>query len=326
MVDFKSVFQAELQDFLAMRKASMSDSTFKHDRHYLSSFDSYLASSNLHDKTISEATISGWVKTINGKSSSKANEVIVIRMFIRYLQSLGYSVHIPVVPKVANDYIPHIFTDEELSRIFDAADNLKLHKSQANLFLKLEFPVILRLLYGCGLRIGETLALQMKDIDLNGGILTLLHTKLDKQRLVPMSTSMNGIMRSYCLAMGIVGQPDAWVFPNFDRSKPVTVHSIRNKFDLLLKNIGLDPTSRNLHERGPCMHCFRHVFAFKSFAQGEQQIGRSLDDSVPFLSIYLGHDSLNETDKYLKFSSELYPESLDLFDRYTENVFPEVAL
>lgn len=77
-------------------------------------------------------------------------------------------------------------------------------------------------------------------------------------------------------------------------------------------------------ERGPCLHCLRHGFAFKAFAEAERS-GRSITDSVPYLSIYLGHDSLKETESYLKFSSELYPEAMELFENYTLQVFPEVS-
>jgi len=65
------------------------------------------------------------------------------------------------------------------------------------------------------------------------------------------------------------------------------------------------------------------VFVFKSFSEAEKS-GRNIDASVPYLSIYLGHDSLKETDKYLKFSSELYPDAMELFANYTSQVFPEV--
>ena len=50
----------------------------------------------------------------------------------------------------------------------------------------------------------------------------------------------------------------------------------------------------------------------------------SLTDSVPFLSIYLGHDTLNETKKYLKFSSEMYPETTELFGSFMKDLLPEV--
>jgi len=66
------------------------------------------------------------------------------------------------------------------------------------------------------------------------------------------------------------------------------------------------------------------MFVFKSFAQAQKN-GKSINDSVPFLSIYLGHDSLKETEKYLKFSSELFPNALELFEDYAGTVFPEAG-
>jgi len=33
---------------------------------------------------------------------------------------------------------------------------------------------------------------------------------------------------------------------------------------------------------------------------------------------------LKETEKYLKFSSEMYPEAMELFEDYTAQIFPEV--
>jgi integrase len=259
---------------------------------------------------------------VTGKTGTKAGKIIAIRMFIKYLHLLGISAHVPVIPKVVQDYMPYIFSDEELERIFNAADTIVVTKGQPNPRTKTEFPMILRLLYGCGLRIGETLALKMKDVDLTGGILTLLHAKNNKQRLVPMSPTLTEIVRLYCLAMGIAGSPDALLFPSADPSRPMSIRSVRNKFNVILKNLGIKLPNRNWHERGPCQHCLRHVFVFKSFAQAHKN-GRNIDDSVPFLSVYLGHDSLKETEKYLKFSSELFPNALELFENYAGTVFPE---
>ena len=90
-----------------------------------------------------------------------------------------------------------------------------------------------------------------------------------------------------------------------------------------LEDNRIELKNRKKHERGPCLHCMRHVFAFKSFKQTER-LGMSLTDSVPFLSICLGHDSLNETEKYLKFSSEMYPETTELFGSFMKDLLPEV--
>jgi integrase len=98
---------------------------------------------------------------------------------------------------------------------------------------------------------------------------------------------------------------------------------VRDKFTRILRETDIALKEKPKRERGPCLHCFRHVFAFQSFAQAEAA-GRTIDDSVPYLSTYLGHETLNETAKYLKFSSDLFPQALQLFDEYTADVFPEV--
>ena len=324
MLNFKSILRTEFADFLSLRVAVLSESAYAHDCHYLTSFDSYLTECNLQQKEVSESVITGWVKNLSGKSSSIANKVIVIRLFLRYLSSIGIKVYIPPIPKVVDDYVPYFFSDEELKNIFALSDNIIITKCQPNPYIQLEFPMMLRIMYGCGLRVGETLALKMKDVDLDGGIFFLKRTKGNKQRLVPMHQTLASTLKRYCLAMGLIGKAEALLFPSAIQEVPLSVKAASNKFKVILKYADISMKGRAKRERGPCLHCLRHVFAFKSFAKAEKS-GRSIDASVPYLSIYLGHDSLKETEGYLKFSSELYPEAMELFEDYTLQIFPEVA-
>lgn len=323
MIQFKSILKDKLSDFLALRKVSKSKSAYEHDRHTLQIFDEYLCSIDCINPNLTEEQMTGWIRTLNGKSSSVANVVIVVRIFLEYLRSYGIDSYIPPIPKVSDDYVPYIFYDDEINRIFSIADTLKMGKSRKNTLLHVEYPMILRLMYGCGLRIGETLSLKMRDVDLDIGLLTLKHTKDHKQRLVPMHTSLIKILEQYCMAMGIVGYPEAYLFPTVDPAEPVTVHNAQHKFNVILEQADIFLPGRKKHQRGPCMHCLRHAFVFKAFANAEKD-GRRIDDSVPYLSLYLGHDSLKETEKYLKFSSEMFPEAMELFQDYTAQVFPEV--
>lgn len=323
MTAFNSPFRKELEDFLSLRQASLSKSAYAHDCHYLADFDTF-AAGYTNEKFVSEALINDWIYTLNGKSSSIANEVIVIRIFLKYLNSIGITSYIPPIPKVADDYVPYIFSDEELERIYLQADNLDVSNTKKNPLIQFEFPMVIRLMYGCGLRIGETLALKMREVDLIGGILIMRHTKGDKQRLVPMNPLLTKILERYCLAMGIVGVPDAWLFPVSGKDESMMPKDAQHWFEKILRLADISFPGRKKHERGPCLHCIRHVFVFKSFAAAERA-GRRIDASVPYLSIYLGHDSLQETEKYMKFSSELFPEAMELFSDYSADVFPEVA-
>ena len=180
---FKSIYSNQLLQYYELRSANLSDSARKHELCYLRRFDSYVDSHLFSREGITEEFISEWIGSLSGKSSSIENEVIVIRQFLDYLSLCGEHVFRPTVPKVHDDYIPYIFSDAELEKIFDSADNIIQKDFKADPFLVLEFPVIVRLLYSCGLRIGETVKIDISDVDLEHGILRLINTKGDKHRL-----------------------------------------------------------------------------------------------------------------------------------------------
>jgi integrase len=124
--------------------------------------------------------------------------------------------------------------------------------------------------------------------------------------------------------MGLIGGSDAWLFPVSEKNEPMSPKDAQHCFEKILQLAHISLPRRKKHERGPCLHCMRHVFVFKSFSVAEKA-GRAIDDSIPYLSIYLGHDSLQETEKYMKFSSELFPHEMELFAEYSSDIFPEVS-
>lgn len=112
------ILHTEFADFLSLREAVLSESAYAHDCLYLTSFDSYLTECNLQQKEVSESVITVWVKNLSGKSSPIANKVMVIRLSLRYLSSIGIRVFIPPIPKVTNDFVANIFSDEDLKGFF----------------------------------------------------------------------------------------------------------------------------------------------------------------------------------------------------------------
>lgn len=320
---FKSIYAQQLLQYYNLRSKVLSDSAKKHELCYLRRFDIFINDHVSETGSLGYEIINTWIATLSGKSSSIGNEVITIRQFLNYLRASGETVYIPEVPKVREDYVPFIFGDNELSLIFEDADNVIQKDKKADPYLPMEFPVILRLLYSCGLRIGETVRINLADTDLDNGILRLINTKGNKHRLVPMAPEMTDIMVKYCMSMGLLGRSYGWLFPSGNNESHISDRAIKRRFETILEKNGIRTENRKKHERGPCLHCMRHVFAFKSFAKAESE-GRYPDDTIPFLSIYLGHDSIYETEKYLKFSNELFPRSIDAFGSFIEDLLPEV--
>ena len=320
---FHSIFKKELTDFLDLRRDTKSKGTADHDRHYLKLFDGYLCSSHHAVRAVTQEVTAGWVSSLTFSDITVANAINTVRCFLKYLQFHGISAYVPPVPKYHDDYLPYLFSDEELDRIFRNADSFTFSKSKRFPYIKAEIPMILRLLLGCGLRLGEAVCLKVADIDSKTGSLTLKHTKKDKQRHVPMHPALTDTLSMYCLSMGIAGNPDAWVFPGETSETHLTKMNVWHRFDTILKKSGISLPGRKKNERGPCLHCLRHLFVLKSFRQLGRD-GHRVDDAIPYLSLYLGHESLKESEKYMKFSSEIFPEEMECFAAFTKDIFPEV--
>ena len=116
---------------------------------------------------------------------SRGNRAYVIREFAAFITRLGLPAFIPEYQKCPTSFTPYIFTEEEIRRLINSADNIKPYHSSK--LAHLVYPVLFRVLYGCGLRVSEAISLKLKDVDLKNGILTVRNSKFGKDRIVMMS-------------------------------------------------------------------------------------------------------------------------------------------
>jgi len=318
MGEFKSAVAAELSEYLAIRQMTLEPGTCKIDRHTLGDFDSYFAERGMAERAVTEELISGWIQHLKTKNNSRtvSDKVSVLRCFLKYLRYCGVPVFMPQCPKCHEDYVPYIFSDAEMKKIFRCSDKTASGDGIKNF----EVAMLIRLLYGCGLRHGEALKLIRSDVDFKRGTLLLRQPKNKKQRIVPMHQSLTKMLMQYCAAMEILDRPDAFLFPGAKPDSPVSRTNMGTKFQAILKAAKIYIPSEQPGRRGQCVHCLRHLFAVKSFAQAEQN-GRSTADSVPYLSVYLGHFDMDGTEKYLKFSSDIFPEHTKMFEAYSAGAF-----
>lgn len=160
-------------------------------------FSIFTLNYTIKNKVLSKEIVLDWtskrksetVRTWEHRSSD-------LRQFALYLQDLGYEVYIPgKKQKIGrNEYIPYIFTHEEIERFLCVCDRIRPHALTNNHHV---LPVLYRLLYCCGLRISEAVNLKVKDLDLVSGIIMIWDSKFGKDRLVPMTDSLTGILRTY---------------------------------------------------------------------------------------------------------------------------------
>lgn len=323
---FESIFAKEMTSFLVLRKSSVSPGSYAHDTVTLTSLDHYLVEQSYHKKDLSEEILDAWIRTLSGKSKTVKEKVLVARNFVKYLNGIGGHSFLPKAPKAKSDYIPYIFSDEELSLLIEHADNMKVKGPNiCCIHLSAMIPMILRILYGCGTRLGETMALKRKDIDFKARTILLSETKLSKERRIPVHDTLIGIMERYCLALGIMLAPEAYLFPGRKPGTHFTKRQVQYWFTELLIQSDIDQKPKRLHDRGASLHCYRHVFVLKSMQQLEAA-GHPVDLNDLLLPTYLGHECLIDTDKYMRFSGALVPESLDAFEVFSSGVVPQVEV
>ena len=322
--EFTSSIGEHIFDFLEYYKPMWAQSTYEHRRVHLLSLDRFLGKTGFTGRDIDETAVTSWIRSLPPLADSTLqNYISSARKLFEYLSAREISkCYIPPVRAIDRNYLPHYFTDNELDDMYGIIDDYPIGHRNKLPYIKAELPMVMRILESCGTRIAETVALQMKDVDLERGVLTMMHAKGDKERYVPMSESLSLILRKYCTAMGIIGKPDAFLFPRKDQSEHLDKYEIENRFPYIRKWTGIEANRTKKFERNICLHCFRHCFALKSFKKLEEN-GVHLDDAVPYLSIYLGHNKLKETEKYLSFSAEMYPDELQGFENIMEANLPD---
>lgn len=248
------------------------------------------------------------------------HRVLVMAQLSSYLNDIGIESYIPKLPRYPRGkHIPYIYSGEEIARMFRACDGLRVriaHRESA-LF---SFPVLLRLLYATGIRIGEALALKEGDVNPEEGYLRIQDSKNGKQRIIPISASLASVCREYLSYKALLPHKDSatgFFFENASGNK--CGQSVRQWFRKCLEIANIPYMGK---PRGPRIHDLRHTFAVNSLA-GMAEAGIDLYASLPILSNYLGHQSIKATDHYVRLTASMFPDLIRDMDKTCFDVFPK---
>ncbi len=285
----------------------------------LKRFSRFTLAYRVTNPILTKELVDAWLqKRPQEKEVTWEHRINTLRQFVRYLNDLGYSAYMPYRKRkiLRNVYVPYIFTDEELQRFFHACDQIPPHPLSQKCQV---FPALFRVLYGCGLRISEALALQMKDVDLAAGVLTIRRAKFDKDRLIPMSSSLTAYLATYVKTVHALSGSGSYLFLKKDGTRP-RADTVYKNFRTILWKSGI---SHGGPGRGPRLHDLRHSFATHALRHMVQQ-GMDLYCALPILSTYLGHASVAATERYVRLTADQYPDLLTTISQTCAGVFPEV--
>lgn len=216
----------------------------------------------------------------NNLSASFQNQIVnAIKLFFKIIHDSKIEIdkiHRPKREKV----LPNVLSKEEVKLILNAHSNIK-HK------------MMLSLIYSCGLRRGELLALRPVHIDSKRNIVLLRNSKGKKDRIAPLSPKILEMLREYY----ILFKPTTYLFEGVNPGEPYSEKSLQSVLKQALKKVGITkPVS---------LHWLRHSFATHLLESGTD---------LRYIQELLGHNSSKTTEIYTHVSTKSIQQIKSPFD------------
>ena len=237
----------------------------------------------------------------------------VLRGFYRFATAREHADCSPlpkIIPK-APEFVPHIFSHDELQRLLDASVYCEGPRSKLQPHT---WRMLILLLYGAALRISEALSLTLADVDLSVGVLTIRESKFYKTRLVRMSPDLISVLKTH-VAWHAKEHPagaNAALFLTRNGAR-LARYTAENVFRRLRIRAGVSRHDGGRYQ--PRLHDLRHAAAIHRLISWYRQ-GADVQRLLPQLATYLGHIHIAATQRYLTMTPELLREASRRFEQY----------
>lgn len=283
-------------------------------------FDTFSKNFKVTNFELTKELVIAWgEKRPNESDANRSNRIMYLQHFATFLNAQGYKGYIAPPHKIKySQHTAYVFTRDEVHNMFAVLDKMKYSPSSP--YRHIAFPLLYRMLYGCGFRISELLNLTLKDVDLGNGIVHIYDAKNGNERPVPMSQSLLRRCRDYANTVHAGHDGNHLFFFKKDETG-YCVSNIEKHFRELLWYAGIPYLGKEL---GPRVHDLRHTFICHRLNLWAKD-NVDLTVMLPILSKYVGHTGVASTQYYLKLTAEAFPDVLDKMNELTGHVFPEVG-
>ena len=280
MNDKKYFLCSLINDYLDFSEniKGLSENTINSYQRDLNKFSKFLEASGVNNfGNLTEEMCSAWIADLfqhNVSARSIQRHISSAKGFFNYLKKSGLVINSPFElinsPK-SPSHLPNVLSPEEVSQLL----NFKPKNAQEKRDL-----AIIELIYSSGLRVSETINVNLGDFEDNKNFLRVLG-KGSKTRLVPVGRYAQNAINDWMIERGKLATKDDSLFVNL-RGKRITTRSVQER----LKNIAI---MQGLPPVNP--HMLRHSFAT-----------HLLESSGDLRSIQelLGHSSLSTTQIYTR--------------------------
>ena len=206
----------------------------------------------------------------NNLSASYQNQIVnAIKLFFTIIRETKIEIDKIHRPKRAK-VLPNVLSKEEVKFILNAHSNIK-HKT------------MLSLIYSCGLRCGELLALQPAHIDSKRNIVMIKNAKGKKDRIAPLSPKILEMLREYYTLF----KPTTYLFEGQTKGQAYDNRSLQQVLKQALKKVGIT--------KPVTLHWLRHSYATHLLESGTD---------LRYIQELLGHNSSKTTEIYTHVSTK----------------------
>jgi integrase/recombinase XerC len=234
---------------------------------------------------LTDATLRGYLRKFGGTPVTRARKRSCLRTFARYLIKLGARADDPsegLEAPIRRKRLPKALSQQQAEALLDQDDVGKT---------PLRDRAILELMYSAGLRAGEVVALNLRDIDLPRGIVTTLG-KGRKQRVALFGDACRRALANYLENEQVQPTHGDPLFTNPEGER-LTSRTVQNVVKRWALRAGLSP------DVSP--HTLRHSFATHLLDGGAD---------LKTVQQLLGHESLATTQVYTHVSIERLRETV----------------
>jgi integrase/recombinase XerD len=213
-------------------------------------------------------------------SATYQNQLVsALKLFFRDVGRREFDVELLHRPRQEHR-LPHVLSKEEVKKIIMAPVNLK-HRT------------MLTLIYGCGLRRGELLALQPADVQSARNLLLVRQSKGKKDRVVPITEKLIQLLREYYLSF----RPRVWLFEGQVPGTPYDERSLQLVLKSAVVRAGIS--------KPVTLHWLRHSYATHLLESGTD---------LRYIQELLGHNSSRTTEIYTHVSIPSLKNIISPFD------------
>ena len=313
---YESVFAPYIEGLIRQKKAD--GFIYDYEAYILKFFDRFCIDNGYNEPLITRDISMKWAIQRETEGINYRNQrVSFIRLLSLYMNSMGINSYIPRLMPSEAITVPHILDQNELKAFFNVVDSY-LPKNPEWRRLGMEYQILFRMYYCCGMRLSEACTLKKNDVNLRNGIITVRQSKGNKDRHVYMADDFTLLCQKYFRRMIRMCPNTIWFFPGLTPQFHILKTSVDRKFKQLWK---MTPYAEKC-EKEPTPHSLRHSFVVHRMNQWMTE-NVSLEVMMPYLCRYLGHNSIDDTMYY-------YHQVRDAFriirqkDKVSGKVIPEV--